>query len=110
MSLLIALNYPGDDTFVTRDVRVTGSALNSDTRDLRVRGQTSIADSRELRITGQIGPITYIGSLGSATASGSATSLTLAAPFVTAGMHVILLITHSSGGNVVGASDPRGNI
>ena len=69
---------------------------------------TSIA--RDVRITSQASPISYLGPLVVASSTSSANSIAVTIPsFVTAGSHLIIAVSHASGGNVTGASDSRGN-
>lgn len=109
MSLLTLFNYPEELTFDTRDTRVVGSSTSVRTQDLKLSGGLLAVANYDMRISGQVGPLGYVGPLGTASSSTSSTSLALTSSFVNAGRHVILIIAHSSGGNVTGASDPRGN-
>ena len=98
-----------EDTSVERDTRLTGLADIAMTRDVRSTGQLTTNVVRDTRLTASVSPIAYSGPLVTASGTASSTSFSFSVPFVTAGSHVILAITHSSGANVTGASDPRGN-
>lgn len=110
MTLLTLLAQNGIDTSVARDIRVSGLLLSSNARDIRLTAQAVTFVTRDIRLQGQLGSISYLGQLGTASSNASASSLSITTPAITAGTHVILLVSHSSGGNVTGATDTRGNI
>ena len=98
-----------EDTSVERDTRLTGLADQSVVRDLRSTGQATSNVNRDVRLASAISPIAYNGPLVTASSTSSSATFAFNVPFVTAGSHVILAVTHASGGNVTGASDTRGN-
>lgn len=97
------------DTSVERDTRLTGLASIAVTRDIRSTGQLTTNVVRDARLSASVSPIAYSGPFVSVGDTTSSNSFGFNVPFVNAGSHVILAITHASGGNVTGATDTRGN-
>jgi len=110
MSLLTILNSAGVEVTTETTVKVTGQITVFDGRDLRQRGQSVSSTSVDLKIQAGISPIVYLGSIGTVSDNTSSAGLTLSTPFINAGTHVILLITHSSGGFVTQVNDSKSNV
>jgi hypothetical protein len=111
MSLLTTLNNVGIETSIENALKLSGQASVSDARGLYQRGQAITSVSRDLKIQAGISPIVYVGSLGTASDNTSGAGLLLQVPdYITPGLHVILLIEHSSGGSVISVSDSQSNV
>ncbi len=98
------------DTSVEFDTRVVAQGDISVTRDIREIGAAFTSIAEDLRSRGTYAGISYVGPLNQTGSSSSSSTLSISVPdFVTAGTHVILAVTHASGGNVTGATDSQGN-